>query len=196
MACPKSLGPSGEIGPQGIQGEKGAAGEEGAVGPQGEIGPQGLKGDTGEKGETGDTGPQGIQGEKGEQGETGPAGIDITSQNLNFTNGNVGIGTATPTSSLHVTGSIAAPIRRTAINTVLDKNDYTLVMTGKNLIISLPDAANSTGRIYILKNISSGDNKTSIKYICNKGSLQDSLKKNKAIWLQSDGIDWQQINIQ
>ena len=101
-----------------------------------------------------------------------------------------------PTSSLHVSGSIAAPIRRTAISTTLDDNDYTIIMTGKNLTITLPAASNSPGRLYILKNISTGDNKTSIKYICNKGFLQNGLKKNKAIWLQSDGTDWQQINIQ
>ncbi len=168
------------------------------TGPAGADGAQGIPGTKGDKGDTGAEGPQGIQGEvgpQGIQGETGPAGADITSQNLNFTDGNVGIGTATPTSSLHVTGSIAAPIRRTAINTTLTEDDLTLVMTENNLTISLPPASNSIGRIYILKNISSGNNTTAIDYICNRGNLQNMLNKNKIVWLQSDGIEWQQINI-
>jgi hypothetical protein len=122
--------------------------------------------------------------------------VDVTSQNLNFTNGNVGVGTATPTSSLHIVGSIAAPIRRTTISTTLDENDFTIVMTEKNITINLPAASNSPGRLYILKNISTGNNNTNIDYICNRGSLQNSLNKNKSVWLQSDGIEWQQINIQ
>ncbi|MGB5436695.1 MAG: hypothetical protein WBM98_12455, partial [Maribacter sp.] len=198
-------GIQGETGPQGVAGTNGIDGADGAIGPQGEVGPQGdqgEKGDTGEtgpkgdKGDTGDQGEKGDKGDKGEQGEIGPAGVDITSQNLTFKNGNVGVGTTTPTSSLHIVGSVAAPIRRTNISTTLDDNDYTLIMTEKNLTITLPPASNCPGRLYILKNISKGDNQTSIKYICNKGSLQNALDKNKPIWLQSDGTDWQQINIQ
>ncbi|MBT8315736.1 MAG: collagen-like protein, partial [Maribacter sp.] len=186
-------GPQGEAGPQGIQGEKG---DTGAMGPQGEKGDTGLQGEVGPKGEKGDTGETGATGPQGLQGETGPAGVDITSQYLSFDNGNVGVGTTTPTSSLHIVGSIAAPIRRTSVSTTLDNSDHTIIMTAKNLIITLPAASNSPGRIYILKNISKGNSTTNIDYICNKGFLQNSLNKNKAIWLQSDGVDWQQINIQ
>ncbi|MBT8183318.1 MAG: collagen-like protein, partial [Eudoraea sp.] len=153
----------------------------------------------------GDTGPQGIQGETGAEGPMGPQGpagvipdltASLASQNLNFNNGNVGIGTATPTSNLHIVGSIAAPIRITTTNTTLDGSDYSLIMKAKNLTINLPVASTCPGRIYILKNISTGNNRTGTKYICNRGFLQNSVNKNKAIWLQSDGTHWQQINIQ
>ncbi|MGB5664893.1 MAG: hypothetical protein WBM60_16720, partial [Eudoraea sp.] len=211
-------GASGEQGPQGIQGEKGDKGDTGPQGPagangaDGAAGPQGIqgeKGDTGEigpKGETGDTGPQGLPGVDLDDNTT-LASIDITqeeenrtyninNQNLAFTNGNIGIGTSSPTSSLHVGGAIAAPIRTTTTSTTLDENDYTLVMKERNLNISLPPASSCPGRIYVLKNISKGNNKTVTTYICNKGYQNNALNRNKAVWLQSDGTDWQQINIQ
>ena len=217
-------GDKGEIGPQGqigLTGPAGADGEDGADGPQGPIG---LTGPAGEKGDTGPQGIQGVQGpkgEKGDKGDTGAQGLpgidlddnttlatsnitqgdenrtyDINNQNLVFTNGNIGIRIPSPTSTLHIGGAIAAPIRTTNSNTTLDENDSTLVMKEQKLNIGLPPASSCPGRIYVLKNISKGNNKTTTKYICNRGFENNSLNRNKAIWLQSDGTNWQQINIQ
>ncbi len=181
-------------------------------------GPPGLKGDKGDRGETGETGaigPQGPKGDKGEQGKEGPQGIsglditttnitqeaeartyDINNQTFGFINGKVGIQMANPTSDLHVGGTIAAPIRTTSQNTTLGENDFTVVLKNANLVITLPNASTCPGRIYAIKNISKGNCTTKTRYICNRGSRMNQIKRNKALWIQSDGTDWQQINIQ
>jgi len=119
---------------------------------------------------------------------------DINAQNLGFINGNVGIGTSSPNSTLEITGSFSSPIRSTSVNTSLEVSDFTLIMTEKNLTIVLPAASGCRGRIYILKNIANGNNFTSINYITEDGSADDKLGKQKIFWLQSDGTDWHLIN--
>jgi len=69
-------------------------------------------------------------------------------------------------------------------------------MKQKDLTITLPQASTCPGRLYMFKNISGGNNKTNTEYRCNKGMLMDKLSRNKIVWLQSDGQEWQQINIQ
>lgn len=118
---------------------------------------------------------------------------DINGQNLGFSNGKVGIGTNTPTSVLQVSGSISMPIRSTSTNTSLGDNDYTLVMNARNLVITLPAASSCTGRIYILKNISNGDNFTSLNFLKENGDPENKIQKDRIIWLQSDGTNWHQI---
>jgi hypothetical protein len=120
---------------------------------------------------------------------------DINNQSLGFINGRVGIAIARPSSTLHVGGAIAAPIRSTTSNTTLDENDFTLVLRAAKLVIGLPQASSCPGRIYAIKNISTGNSTTRVRYICNRGSQMNIIKRNKALWLQSDGENWQQINI-
>lgn len=115
---------------------------------------------------------------------------DLNSQNIGFTNGKVGVGTNTPNSTLQTSGSFAAAIRTTSTNTNLTENDFTLIMTAKNLIITLPAANSCTGRIYVLRNIGNGDNKTSINYLKGNGDPEDKLNKDDTYWLQSDGTNW------
>lgn len=119
---------------------------------------------------------------------------DINGQNLGITNGNVGIGTNTPTSTLEVTGSVSMPIRSTSTSTTLGNNDYTLVMNNRNLTITLPAASSCMGRVYILKNIGNGDNFTSINYLKENGDPENKIQKDRIIWLQSDGTNWHQIS--
>jgi hypothetical protein len=121
---------------------------------------------------------------------------DINNQSLGFINGRVGIDIADPSSTLHIGGAIAAPIRSTRQNTTLDGTDFTLVLKVANLVISLPSASSCPGRIYAIKNISKGNSTTRERYICNRGSRMNVIKKNKSLWIQSDGENWQQINIQ
>ncbi|MBT8222263.1 MAG: collagen-like protein, partial [Eudoraea sp.] len=202
-----------------IQGEKGDTGETGQQGPQGEIGPQGeqgLQGDTGATGAQGPAGPQGEQGIQGEVGPQGPAGADgtpdtnlaldnlvqdsetrtydINNQKLGFTNGSIGVRTTSPSSALHLAGAIALPIRSISANTALDDNDHTIILTAKNLTITLPSAASCPGRLYIIKNISSGKCQSNTNYINNIGGVDNKLNKGKIYWLQSDGTNWQQLN--
>jgi hypothetical protein len=118
----------------------------------------------------------------------------MNTQNLGFTNGKIGVGTTAPTSTLSLAGSFSSPIRSTAANTTLGVNDYTLIMTAKNLIISLPVASTCPGRIYVLKNMANGDNFTNSVYLDQKGDPQLKLNKEKIFWLQSDGVNWHMIS--
>ncbi|MBT8211200.1 MAG: collagen-like protein, partial [Eudoraea sp.] len=182
-------------------------------GIQGETGPQGPQCETGPAGADGAVGPQGPQGETGPQGPAGADGTpdtnlaldnlvqdsetrtyDINNQKLGFTNGSIGVRTTSPSSALHLAGAIALPIRSISANTALDDNDHTVILAAKNLTITLPSAASCPGRLYIIKNTSSGNSQSSINYIDNNGSVDNKLNKGKIYWLQSDGTNWQQLN--
>jgi len=119
---------------------------------------------------------------------------DLNGQNLGFTNGKLGIGTTTPTSSLGLGGSFSSPIRTTAINTTMDVNDFTLIMTNKDLTITLPLANSCPGRIYVLKNNGGGNNFTSINYLKENGDSENKIDKDKIFWIQSDGTNWHLIS--
>jgi|GEM_PF-1088381 len=117
------FGPTGATGLQGIQGIQGLTGAIGPTGPTGSTGgtgPQGIQGIQGITGLTGATGPTGPIGLTGPIGPTGPAINAVGTQNFlaKFDgsttalvssgvielNGNVGIGTATPTEKLELSG--------------------------------------------------------------------------------------------
>jgi len=118
----------------------------------------------------------------------------MNTENLGFINGKVGVGTATPNSTLQIAGSVSSAIRSTSVSTTLDENDFTLIMTMKDLIITLPAANSCVGRIYVLRNIGNGDNNTNIDYLKENGDTEDQLKKDTTYWLQSDGTNWHLIN--
>ncbi|MCW5517611.1 hypothetical protein J1G40_15230, partial [Muriicola sp. Z0-33] len=107
-------------------------------------------------------------------------------------NQNVGVGTASPTSTLATGGSFATAIETTTGNTSLDENDHTVILGG-NHTINLPNASNCQGRVYIIKNptlnITTIDN-----YIDNTGAGSVNIQASSVLWLQSDGTNWQQIN--
>ena len=68
---------------------------------------------------------------------------------------NVGIG-ATPTSKLHVEGSVAyAYVAKTA-NYTLDATDYQVNCTANSFEITLPTAVGIEGRVYSIKNTGTG----------------------------------------
>ena len=119
LGDPGPEGPTGEpgdAGPEGSMGEQGDAGPEGSSGGQGEQGDQGGSGPSGPAGEQGDPGAEGSQGPAGPAGPAGPEGPqgppgDSTwmqsGDDTFYTQGNVGIGTDTPTKQLSVVGASA-----------------------------------------------------------------------------------------
>ncbi len=85
-----------EIVLNGPQGPAGPTGATGAEGPQGPAGPTGT---------TGATGPQGLIGVDGAQGPAGASPFSLNGNDAVYTQGNVGIGTTTPSNALSVVGT-------------------------------------------------------------------------------------------
>lgn len=102
-STPGPIGPQGEQGPAGPAGPQGEPGAQGPAGPQGEPGAQGIPGHAGPQGDPGPIGPE------GPQGPPGPASTDslwqLTSPDISYLAGRVGIGTAAPLSLLHTRSS-------------------------------------------------------------------------------------------
>ena len=70
--------------------------------------------------------------------------------------GNVGIGTDSPTSTLHVEGSMAhAYVAKTA-NYTLTASDYQIECTANSFTLTLPTAVGIEGRVYSMKNTGAG----------------------------------------
>ena len=108
-------------------------------------------------------------------------------------NQNVGVGTTTPTSTLHARGSFAANIRSDPGATVLPAaDDYTIIMTFATAV-NLPAAdATNLGRIYILKNATAAT--ITIAGYISSGPNNDLLA-GEVLQIQSDGGgNWYQIN--
>jgi len=105
--------------------------------------------------------------------------------------GEVGIGTAAPTSTLHNDGSFAlAYVAKTATYT-FSASDYTVNCTANTFTVNLPTAVGITGRIYVLKNSGTGvitldaDGTETID-----GLLTKSLNQWSSLMVQSDGANW------
>ena len=70
--------------------------------------------------------------------------------------GDVGIGTATPNSTMQMVGSVSHAYR--AINAIrtLDATDYQIECTANTFTVTLPTAVGITGRVYSIKNTGTG----------------------------------------
>lgn len=95
-------------------------------------------------------------------------------------------------STLQVGGSVSVAILRTTGNLTLGEQHHTIIITGSHNL-TLPSANSCTGRFYIIKN-SSNSTRTISSYRDNQNNNQNTIQSNSTYWLQSDGIDWQQIN--
>ena len=70
--------------------------------------------------------------------------------------GNVGIGTSAPASMLDLHGSLSLPIKTITSAYTITASDYTILCNNTSAItITLPTAAGISGRVYVLKKISS-----------------------------------------
>ena len=73
----------------------------------------------------------------------------------NANSGNVGVGTATPASTLDIEGSLGYQVTTITAATTLDNTHNVVLCTGGKYVVKLPPAAANTGRTYYIKNINS-----------------------------------------
>ena len=126
---------------------------------------------------------------------------DIQFNNYNITYsgvGRFGIGTAAPTSTLAIAGSIATSIRKTSTSGLVTDADHTVLAncTAGNVTLTFPSANTCAGRMYILIKTDETTNLLSFSpqpKISENNSLP-SLNYNTRLVIQSDGNDWWIIN--
>ena len=110
-------------------------------------------------------------------------------------NGNVGVGTKTPTSKLEVNGAVSYPIIKTNTDIDLDETMHTVIFESEVENVTLPQASTATGRVYILVNRTDNTVNISGYYDLHDyfNGSQTSIPKLSSITLQSDGTNWYQI---
>ena len=110
----------------------------------------------------------------------------------NNTSNQLGVGTTSTHSNLHVAGSMAMAIIRTTNNLTLNSAHHTVILTG-NHTITLPNANGATGRMYVIKNPTNADVSIS-SYLDVVGADKTVIDSGSIVWLQSDGLAWQLVN--
>ena len=113
----------------------------------------------------------------------------ITIQN----DGDVGIGTTTPASTLDIQGSLGLGLTSITTSTTLN-NTHNVVLCNSELTVTLPSAASNTGRIYYIKNNNSAGHNITIEGVSSEtieGSTTYLLEEyNQTITIISDGTNW------
>jgi len=95
-------------------------------------------------------------------------------------------------STFQVMGSVSKSIFTTVGNTSLNEDHHTIILGG-NHRLRLPAANTCQGRIYIIKNPTASNTSIS-RYRGLDNSTQASVSLRSVLWIQSDGVNWQQIN--
>jgi hypothetical protein len=107
--------------------------------------------------------------------------------------GKVGIGTATPKSSLEVNGTLATKLIITNFNSTLDETASVWIFT-QSVNVTFPDASTCENRRYVIVN--RGNNLMNVNnssYINFSGYNTYSIPANSSIEIISDGTNWHQI---
>jgi hypothetical protein len=120
-------------------------------------------------------------------------GTATTNERLRITGtGMIGIGDITPVSTLEVNGSVGAAIATTSANLTLDATNHTVIITGGTPVITLPSAASSTRRIYVVVN-QTLTSRTISSYKDYTGSSDTLVPGFSSITVQSNGTNWYRI---
>jgi hypothetical protein len=111
--------------------------------------------------------------------------------------GNLGIGTASPNSTLSVTGSLSMNYRSGAGSYTLLATDYVIINTGATATWTLPLASSCNGRIYRLLNQGTGTVTLSQTVRSDAATTTTSLVQTAGsnfYEILSDGNEWRRIN--
>jgi hypothetical protein len=109
---------------------------------------------------------------------------------------NIGLSNTTPTSTLHVTGSVANSVTSTALAayTALG-TDFTINLTLVGAqALTLPTASTCTGRRYKITNPTVTETKTISTYTDKYGATITAIIAYASFEIQSDGTVWRQIS--
>lgn len=104
---------------------------------------------------------------------------------------NTGDNGAMANSTFQVNGSISNSTFTTTGALILTENHYAITLGGSHQL-TLPAAAESKGRIYVIKNPTS-NSVTISSYRNNLNVASTSISSGSSLWIQSDGTNWQQI---
>ena len=169
-----ATGATGPTGASGLNGTNGLTGATGATGVTGITGATGATGSSGSSGTNGTNGSTGATGATGAQGVTGATGAlssgsaagntpywngsswIVNSSNIYNNGGNIGIGTLTPNSTFQDSGSVSLKLTTHTANYTVSATDYFVICTTNSFTVTLPTAVGITGRVYIIKNGTSG----------------------------------------
>jgi len=109
--------------------------------------------------------------------------------------GSLGIGVLTPTSNLHIVGSLATSIRESTVTAItVAATDRTVIYTTTTGIaaFTLPDATTCSGREYRLVNYSATSGTVS-SYTAFTGIAATTILAQSSIVVQSNGTTWRRV---